>query len=142
MTDLVINGALISLLVVVVGGTVKLMMFLSRMKEDLAAQLKGHADLLIARLGEQEKAHQTRMAQLEREHQEELGRLSREFGETVSAIRQKIHEIETWSRDEFVRKGSFETVITRMEKGMESLGDKIEKRLDKMAERIEKIGQD
>jgi hypothetical protein len=69
-------------------------------------------------------------------------RITREFGETVTAIRQKVHEIETWARDEFVRKGSFETVVSRMEKGIESLGEKIERRLDKMAERIEKIGHD
>jgi hypothetical protein len=73
------------------------------------------------------------------ERAEEFDAMRREFGETVSAIRTKVHEIETWSRDEFVRKASFEKAIERMEKGFESLGARIEARLGKLDEKIEKI---
>lgn len=51
----------------------------------------------------------------------------------------KIYMVEIWARDEFVRKSSFETVVSRLEKGLGDLGDKIEGRFDKMAERLEKI---
>lgn len=60
-----------------------------------------------------------------------------EFGETASAIRQKIHETETWNRDTFVRKDSFELVIGRLEKSIEKLGDRLEAKIDRAAERIE-----
>src|SRR5258705_13277125 len=45
----------------------------------------------------------------------------REVGETVSAIRQKIHDVETWNRDTFVRKETFEQVIGRIEKSLDKL---------------------
>jgi hypothetical protein len=63
--------------------------------------------------------------------------LRHEFGETGAALRTKIHETETWNRDTFVRKDSFEMVIGRLEKSIDKLGDKIEDRLDKMFERIQ-----
>lgn len=62
--------------------------------------------------------------------------LRREFGETASALRTKIHEMETWNRDTFVRKESFEGVIGRLESSIEKLGDKLEARIDKAVERL------
>lgn len=52
---------------------------------------------------------------------------------------EKIYQVEIWARDEFVRKGSFDIVVSRMERGMENLGQRIEGRLDKITDRIEKI---
>jgi hypothetical protein len=63
--------------------------------------------------------------------------IRREFGETAAAIRQKMHDMETWNRDEFVRIGSFELVVARLEKSMEKLGDRFEEKLDKMVERLQ-----
>lgn len=51
----------------------------------------------------------------------------------------KIYQVEIWARDEFVRKSSFETVVTRLEKSMELLGNKIEAAVEKMASRIEHL---
>jgi predicted nucleic acid-binding Zn-ribbon protein len=52
-------------------------------------------------------------------------RYVREVGESLSAIRQKIHDVETWSRDTFVRRDSFAAAIAE-------LGLRIEKRIDKL----------
>ncbi len=60
-----------------------------------------------------------------------------EFGETSAAIRQKVHDVETWNRDTFVRKESFELVVGRIEKSIERLGDRFEEKLDKLVERIQ-----
>jgi hypothetical protein len=60
-----------------------------------------------------------------------------EFGETASAIRQKIHDVETWNRDNFVRKESFELVVRRIESSIEKLGDRFEDKLDRLVERIQ-----
>jgi len=103
----------------------------------------------ITRMGNEIRDHidtetrilNSKLADIQRQQLEEVAGLRREAGESIAAIRTKVHEIETWARDEFVRKGSFETVVARMEKGIEGLGEKIERRLDKMAERIEKIGK-
>lgn len=53
----------------------------------------------------------------------------------------KIYKVEIWARDEFVRKGSFELVVARLEKSMELLGVKFEGAVDKMASRIETMNQ-
>lgn len=70
----------------------------------------------------------------------ELGTVRREFGEVATALRQKIHEVETWSRDEFVRKKSFDVVIDGLRGDLKSIGDKIEARLLRMEGKIDRQG--
>lgn len=77
-------------------------------------------------------------AKLVRESLDRGETLRHEFGETAAALRTKIHDVETWNRDTFVRKDSFEMVIGRLEKSLEKLGDKIEDRLEKLADRLSK----
>jgi hypothetical protein len=64
-------------------------------------------------------------------------RMAREFGETVQEIRQRVHEIETWARDEFVRKGSFENGMGRVEKMLGDQFAKIETRMERMEKKID-----
>lgn len=59
-----------------------------------------------------------------------------ETGEMGSALRTKIHEVETWNRDTFVRKESFELIVGRIEKSIEKLGDKLEDKLERAFDRI------
>jgi hypothetical protein len=58
--------------------------------------------------------------------------LRHETGEMGSAIRQKIHDVEMFTRDTFVRKDTFEAVMTRIEKSIDKLGDRLEEKIDKM----------
>lgn len=62
---------------------------------------------------------------------------SRNVGEALSAIRTKMHEIETWARDEFVRKGSLELVIHRQEVALTSEFQKIDKRFDRIESKLD-----
>lgn len=54
-----------------------------------------------------------------------------------AALAAKLYQVEIWARDEFVRKGSFEIVIARMEKGFDTLRGDITQRLDKMTDKID-----
>lgn len=54
-----------------------------------------------------------------------------EFGETAAAIRQKIHDVEVFSRDHFVNKDSFEAVVSRFERTVEKMTDRLETKFDK-----------
>jgi hypothetical protein len=67
----------------------------------------------------------------------DLDQMGRSFGETAQAIRQKVHDIETWARDEFVRKGSFEGAVNRMEVTVGSQFAKLEARLERMEAKID-----
>jgi phosphoenolpyruvate synthase/pyruvate phosphate dikinase len=78
------------------------------------------------------------MVNVDRGSLERAESVRHETGEMGSALRTKIHDVETWARDTFVRKDSFDMVIGRLEKSIDKLGDKIEEKLDKLAERFQK----
>ena len=61
-----------------------------------------------------------------------------ETGEMGAALRTKIHEIEVFARDTFVRKESFELVVGRIEKSIEKMTDKLEEKIDKAIERLQR----
>lgn len=63
--------------------------------------------------------------------------MQREFGETAAALRTKIHQVETWARDEFVRKSSFDNGLSRVEKMIESQFSKTDARLERMEGKID-----
>jgi exonuclease VII small subunit len=71
-----------------------------------------------------------KIAELRREFEAKADRQSREFGETIRALKEHVHRIETWARDEFVRKASFEGAVSRIERSIE----RMEKKIDKIAE--------
>lgn len=77
------------------------------------------------------------LTKLDRAGMERAETLRHEFGETGAALRTKIHEVETWNRDTFVRKESFEMVVNRIEKSMEKLGDRFEDKLEKLGNLIQ-----
>ena len=55
----------------------------------------------------------------------------------VSALQAKVYQVEIWARDEFVRKGSFDIVVTRLEKSMELMGIKFEAGVERMSAKID-----
>lgn len=65
--------------------------------------------------------------------------LRAEFNTDISELKEKVYKVEIWARDEFVRKGSFETVVTRLERTMELMGTKIETAVDKMATEVKNL---
>jgi hypothetical protein len=81
------------------------------------------------------------ITKLEKSSMERAETLRHEFGETGSALRTKIHEVETWNRDTFVRKESFEMVIGRIEKTFEKSVEKLEKSIEKLGDRFEEASR-
>jgi len=74
---------------------------------------------------------------LEKELIEVADRVRREIGGTLTAMQTKIHEFETWSRDEFVRKQSLEALLSRTEKAQEARDDRLDKRLDRIEQKLD-----
>ena len=70
----------------------------------------------------------------------EIARINTEHAKEIAALQANVYQV-VWARDEFVRKGSFEIVIARMERVFGELRSEIAQRLDKMADRIEHIGE-
>ncbi|WP_338701925.1 hypothetical protein V5279_21515 [Bradyrhizobium sp. 26S5] len=69
----------------------------------------------------------------------EAKREAQAAAEEARALAAKLYQVEIWSRDEFVRKTSFENVIRRLEAGFGELKSDIGGRLDRMTDRIETI---
>lgn len=57
-------------------------------------------------------------------------------GEVATALRTKIHELELWARDTFVRRDSFLTVINEVRNGIGDLGKQIDRRLARIEGRL------
>jgi hypothetical protein len=56
----------------------------------------------------------------------------REFGESLAALRQKINDVELWSRDEFIRREDFYRIVDGINASIGSWGEKIDARLDRL----------
>lgn len=80
------------------------------------------------------------VAAIRAEAAKEVAAIRQEAAVEVAALNAKVYKIEIWARDEFVRKGSFDMVVGRLEKSMELLGAKVESAVDKMATKIENMG--
>lgn len=76
------------------------------------------------------------IARLEQDARDRGDTYRNEFGETCAAIRQKIHDIEVFSRDHFVSKDSFEALASRFERTLEKMTDRLETKFDKAVERF------
>ena len=111
----------------VLGYAVKLTWQLSRIEKEQQEYTDAQIDNL-----------QRDMANMERDCITRSETLRHDAGEMGAAIRQKMHEMETWNRDTFVRKESFELVVNRIEKSMEKLGDRVEEKLEKFWERVQR----
>lgn len=107
-------GFVVNVIVLLVGGTWKLSRVEKAIKEDIS------------------------------KHQQytdsEFAKVRREFGETVAAVRQKLHEVELWSRDHFVLRPSFDLALAGVTKAIENMDEKIELRLARMETKIERTG--
>lgn len=72
-----------------------------------------------------------------KEIDERLDSQSREFGETVQAMRQKIHEVEIWSRDNFMRRDGFYKVKDELTVQINGVRDELRKDLRRMEEKLD-----
>lgn len=126
MTENEIIGATVGIagiFLTVVGMAVKFSRSVSNSEIEIRSDMDAQVDNL-----------QRDIARLERASVERAEVIRHETGEMGAALRAKIHEFETWSRDEFVRKSSFEQVVGRLESSIEKMTDRLEKKFDKAVE--------
>jgi hypothetical protein len=71
------------------------------------------------------------------EADEKINNVRADAEDKINAQREKLYQVEIWARDQFVRKGSFELVVARIELGMRDLGTRVEGAVDKMTARFD-----
>lgn len=101
---------------------------LSKMEGRIMGAVSQHKTSLDESLGEVRK-----------ECDDKVEIAERRFGETVAAMQNKIHEFETWTRDTFVRRGSFAEAVGRLESTIGERDQRFEKRFDRFEEKLDEI---
>lgn len=110
----------------------------SRVEKDIRSDAaKGDADLRESMNTQLEKLRHD-LGEVEAKHNHRIEKLRQETGEVGSAIRQKIHEVEVFSRDHFVSKDSFEAVIDRFERTVENMTNRLEAKFEKAVDLFHK----
>lgn len=71
----------------------------------------------------------------------DISDVSLRTGEIGMAIRTKITEVELHLRDHYVRRDSFDRVISMIQDSIKAMGDKIEHRLDRMETKLDHAQQ-
>jgi hypothetical protein len=102
-----------------------------------AAEAVEHTQALERKIELCDKERAQEIARLSKEIIEVADRVRREVGESLKAIQTKIHDFETWSRDEFVRKKSFEAFIERWEKLADARDKNLSDRLDRIENKLD-----
>ena len=129
MTDSEIIGALIGaigIVLTIIGMAVKSTRAISKVETEVRADMDAQIDNL-----------QRDISKFHRAGMEKSDTIIREFGETASAIRQKLHDVEVFSRDHFVSKDSFESVVGRIERSFEKMTERLEGKLEKAVEKFQ-----
>jgi len=62
----------------------------------------------------------------------------RTVGDSVAALRQKLHEVELWTANTFLRRDSFYKAQEELKAEMKTLGERLEARLERMEEKIDR----
>lgn len=76
---------------------------------------------------------------LSREVKEEADTLAHSFGEGLSAIRQKVHEVETWNRDNFVRREDFFEAMKTIHRSLENLSSELKMSMTEVRSKMERL---
>lgn len=104
-------GLLVNLILIAVGGTWK--------------------------LGQLERSLHSAIEKSRKEIDDRIDSQAREFGETASAMRQKIHEVELWARDTFMRRDGFYSVKDELSAEIKSTRDELRADIKELAKKID-----
>lgn len=89
---------------------------------------------------ELEEAARTKAEAVERKLELALDGVMRGGGDGLAAMRQKIHDVEMYIRDQFLRKESAREMITEVKDAVKGFRDAVEGRLIRMENKLDKNG--
>ena len=103
-------------------------------------KISGLETKITKMLADEREVTGTKYISIRKDFADEVDAVRREVGEMGNALRTKIHEVETWSRDNFARRGSLGEMRIDMNQQFQSLTKAIEKRFDKIEDKIDRKG--
>ncbi|UGY23161.1 hypothetical protein HU675_0035180 [Bradyrhizobium septentrionale] len=135
MSDAVTWGAIVT----AIGALATIVGFWTRYSDRIT---KAEAAAAATAAAEAKRAAEAAIAEVKRTSEAAIGEAKRDAqaaSQHAAELAAKLYQVEIWSRDEFVRKSSFEMVVSRLERGFAELKQDISGRLDRMTDRIETI---
>lgn len=125
-TTTLIGGATLA---IAVGGIVwKLAIHIGAVRDDLAKAVERLKDDMI----KLEKAAEDQI--LDRAHE-----IENRFGENITAIRQKVHEMEIWNRDNFINRAMFTEVTAGIKTDIKELRIDANQRWNSIEDKLETL---
>ncbi|WP_338826697.1 hypothetical protein [Bradyrhizobium sp. 27S5] len=137
MSDAVTWGAIVT----AIGALATIVGFWTRYS-DRITKAEAAAAAAATAAAEAKRAAEAAIAEVKRTSEAAIAEAKREAqaaSQHAAELAAKLYQVEIWSRDEFVRKSSFEMVVSRLERGFAELKQDISGRLDRMTDRIETI---
>lgn len=125
-----IASFVLNLLVLVVGGTWGIAKVNDKLQETFQGQLEDHKASTSAAL--EASRHLTSTMKLDME---------RKVGEVGTAIREKITQVELYTRDHFVRRETFQEVVKLMSSNMETQFANIQASLNRLSDKLDRINE-
>jgi hypothetical protein len=78
-------------------------------------------------------------ATVRKDIEDRLERFDRQIGETFLALRQKLTDVEIWSRDNFARRDSYQTLRNELSDQIRTATKQLTDRLERMEGKLDKI---
>lgn len=66
-------------------------------------------------------------------------RVRRETGESIASIQTRMSQLEIWNRDNFVRRDSFQMVMSEAKQAWDAQSRMIDRRLDRIDEKLDEL---
>jgi hypothetical protein len=93
----------------------------AKLEKQISDQAADHETKTLRLAAELRAETEKRFETARRDRSAEIDLAGRAYGEVANALRQKIHEVETWSRDNFVREQVFQNFLESLTKSNENL---------------------
>lgn len=119
--------------ITIVGGILRVAHFVSKFETDI--------EKIRTNGAERRLEIDDRITKLERECTELITQAERRCGETVAAVRQKINDVELWTRDNLVNNKTFSTAMMGIEADFKAIGTRLEAGFDRIEAKFDRGNQ-
>lgn len=112
---------------------------LEKMDRHRADEQDDLKEALLLQLRETRHTLFGRIDMMNAKHDDDIDDMRKSFGDTGSAIRQKINEVELWTRDHFVPNNHFDQIIKMHDKQNDMLVAKFDSGMQRLEGKIDRL---
>ncbi len=111
---------------------------IGRVRDAVRDELSVSEQRIEAKIEDIERTLAGKVEDVERTSNSRIEGLRHEVGEGISAVRQKIHEVELWGRDNYVKQKQYDAFITLLTQNLRMEFQKLEDRFNRVEDKLDK----